>query len=89
MSDDRHAMDEDEMPETQETQQQTQPTSQDVAEVFDEHLWGYLHPTNKHVPRLDFFVIKPVYVIGRHSSSDIQIHGMKISKLFTYISIAR
>ncbi|KAI0784623.1 kinase-like domain-containing protein [Abortiporus biennis] len=67
----------------QQTQQSTQPSSQDVNYRMEDHLWGFLVPCNSALPRIDFLRVKPKYKVGRNASvemgNDVVLGGMKIS----------
>lgn len=66
---------------TQNTQQATQPDSQDGNVDMDSHLWGYLLPCNpKHIRRVDFFRLKTDFKLGRDRTNDIVFPGKKVSK---------
>lgn len=68
-------------PATQNTQQSTQPDSQDATVDMDKHLLGYILPCNpKHIRRVDFFRVKTEYKLGRDRTNDIVFPGKKVSK---------
>ncbi|KAG6845388.1 hypothetical protein H0H87_009735 [Tephrocybe sp. NHM501043] len=65
---------------SQQETQSTQPASQIPDPDINDHLWGYLQPTNPNMGRIDFLRTTHRYTIGRANKLNIiTLPGLRIS----------
>ncbi|THH28784.1 hypothetical protein EUX98_g5407 [Antrodiella citrinella] len=72
---------------TQNTQQATQPDSEEWTAEMDRHLWGFLFPCNPTtITRIDFARTKTEYRLGRDRTNDVVFSGKKVSNFHCEIT---